>query len=117
MSLRVERPISNSYAVEASGWDSAHSFFVEKSELEWNDASGKCLTLAHSLRSGSLIFLRLLQPTSADRSLSVAYRVQPMGVTAEGQHQFLLSQIQPNRESEDKYFRKRVKSSDANGQG
>jgi hypothetical protein len=43
-----------------------------------------------------MIFLRLLQPMSADRSLPVAYHAQPTGVTPEGQQQFRLNQIQPH---------------------
>lgn len=91
-----QRPITDTYTVEASGWDSAQSFFVEKAELEWNEATGKHLTLTRSLWPGSMIFLRLLQPMSADRSLPVAYHAQPTGVTREGQKQFRLNQIQPH---------------------
>ena len=97
MLLIAPRPLTNSYPVEASGWDSNQSFFVEKAELRWNEATGKHLTLARSLCPGSMIFLRLLQPTSPDRSLPVAYRTQHIGVTADGQQQFRLNQIQPNR--------------------
>ena len=93
MPLTSQRPVTNSYPVEASGWDSAHSFFVEKSELEWNEKTGKCLTLTDSLCPGSIVFVRLLQPTSPDRSLAVAYHAQPIGVTAQGQQQFRLNQI------------------------
>jgi len=88
--------ISDSYPVEASGWDSTQSFFVEKSELEWNEVTGKHLTLSRSLCPGSMLFLRLLQPISRDRSLSVAYLAEHVGVTPDGQQQFRLSQIQPN---------------------
>jgi len=88
--------ISDSYPVEASGWDSTQSFFVEKSELEWNEVTGKHLTLSRSLCPGSMLFLRLLQPISQDRSLSVAYQAEHVGVTPDGQQQFRLSQIQPN---------------------
>ena len=45
----VHRPIINTYPVEASGWDREQVFFVEKSELEWNEETGKYLTLNHSL--------------------------------------------------------------------
>jgi hypothetical protein len=69
---------------------------VEKSELEWNVKTGKYLTLSRLLCSGSMIFVRLLQPTSPDRALPVAYHAQHLGVTAEGQQQFRLKQIQPN---------------------
>ena len=96
MLLTEQRPINNSYPVEASGWDISNTFFVEKSELEWKEGSGKHLTLSRSLSPGSMIFLRLLQPSSPERPLSVAYRVQHIGVTPEGQQRFRLKQVQPN---------------------
>jgi len=91
----VQHPLIDTYPVEASGWDSDHSFFVEKSELEWNEATGKHLTLSRSLNPGSMIFLRLLQPLSEDRTLPVAYYVQLIGTTPEGHKQFRLNQILP----------------------
>jgi hypothetical protein len=94
--LTAQHPITDTYPVEVSGWDSAQSFFVEKSELEWNEETGKHLTLSRSLVPGSMIFLRLLQPMSPERSLPVAYHAQSIGVSPEGQQQFRLSQIQPN---------------------
>jgi hypothetical protein len=100
--LTAEREVTDSYPVEASGWDSAQSFFVEKSEIEWNEVTGKHLTLTRSLCPGAMIFLRLLQPLSPDRALPVAYHAQPMGVTPEGQQQFRLNQIHPNTDTKDK---------------
>lgn len=88
--------ITSSYPVEASGWDSTQSFFVETCRLEWDEETGKCLVLTHSLRPGAMIFLRLLQPASPNRSLPVAYCAQLIGVTAEGQQRFRLKQIQLN---------------------
>jgi hypothetical protein len=79
MLLTAQRPITNSYPVEASGRDSEQAFFVEKCELEWSEETGRHLTLTRSLCQGSLIFLRLLQPTSSDRALPVAYQVQKVG--------------------------------------
>jgi len=79
--LIAQDHVTDSYPVEASGWDSAQSFFVEKSELKWDEVSGKYLTLSRLLSPGSMIFLRLLQPISQDRSLSVAYQAQHVGVT------------------------------------
>lgn len=72
------------------------SFFVEKSELEWNEETGKYLALSHSLLPGAMIFLRLLQPASPDRSLPAAYYAQLIGVTSEGLQRFRLKQIQQN---------------------
>ncbi len=99
--LSVRNPITNSYPVEASGWGSDQSFFVEKSELEWNEETGKYLTLTRSLSPGAMIFLRLLMPTSRDRSLPVPYHAQAVGLTAEGQRQFRLEQVQLNGASKD----------------
>lgn len=45
MLLTVQRPITNSYPVEVSGWDDQQSFFVERCELEWKEETGKHLTL------------------------------------------------------------------------
>lgn len=102
MLLTAQSHITDTYPVEASGWDSSQSFFVEKSELEWNEVTGKYLRLSRSLCPGSMIFLRLLQPMSPDRSLPVAYHAQPMGITPEGQQQFRLNLIQPIGNSNDK---------------
>ena len=101
MLLTAQDHVTDSYPVEASGWDNAQSFFVEKSELRWDEATGKHLTLSRLLCPGSMIFLRLLQPISQERSLSVAYQAQHVGVTADGQQKFRLSQIQPNSVSKD----------------
>jgi hypothetical protein len=101
MIVTAQRPFTNSYPVEASGWDSNQFFFVERCELEWNEETGKFLALTRSLCPGAMIFVRLLEPTSADRSLPVAYRAQHIGVTAAGQQQFRLNQLQPNGSSKD----------------
>jgi hypothetical protein len=93
--------VTDSYPVEASGWDSDQTFFVEKSELRWDEPTGKHLTLSRCLCPGSLVFLRLLQPISLDRSLSVAYRAEHVEVTSDGQQKFRLIQIQPNSISKD----------------
>src|SRR5438552_5686111 len=77
-------------------------FFLSRSQSLIGKESGKYLTLTHSRCPGSLIFLRLLQTTSPERSLPVAYRAQHVGVTAEGHQQFRLKQVQPNCDSIDK---------------
>jgi hypothetical protein len=104
MLLTAARPLTDSYPVEVSGWDSSQSFFVEKADLQWNEETGKHLMLRRSLCPGSMIFLRLLQPLSADRSLPVAYHAQHIGVTTEGQHQFRLNQIQPKGGTKDTWM-------------
>jgi len=96
MLLTAQHPISSTYPVEASGWDSDNFFFVEKCDLEWNEETGKYLTLTHSLCPGATIFLRLLLSTTPGRSLPMAYHSQPTGMTPVGQRRFRLDQMQPN---------------------
>lgn len=98
----AEKPVTNTYPVEVSGWDCSQTFFVEKCELEWSENAGKCLSLSRSLSPGSMIFLRLLLPTSPDRSLPVAYHAYPAGRSPDGHQLFRLNQIQPNFASQNR---------------
>ena len=95
MSLSVRFPISSLYRVEVSGWDKSQTFFVEKSELEWNEDSGKHVTLSSAVPDGSVVFLRLIQPLSADRSQSVPYETEFLSVTPEGHNQFRQHPVSP----------------------
>ena len=90
MILSAQCPTTSLYRVEVSGWDKNQAFFVEKSELEWNEESGKQIALNHTVPDGAVIFLRLLQPISTDRSHPVAYEAEFVSVTPDGQHQFRL---------------------------
>jgi len=42
--------------IEVSGWDEDEIFFVEKSELSWDDFAGKHISLKHMLAEGALVF-------------------------------------------------------------
>src|SRR6267154_6374807 len=95
MLLIAQDRATDSYPVEASGWDRAPSFFVEKSELKWDEVTSKHLTLSRLLSPGSMIFLRLWQPIFQDRSSLWLIRLNA-SVTRDGQQQFRLSQIQQN---------------------
>jgi hypothetical protein len=95
MSLSARFPITSLYRVEVSGWDKSQTFFVEKSELEWNEESGKHVTLSSAVPDGSVVFLRLIQPLSADRSQSVPYETEFLSVTPDGLHQFRLHPVSP----------------------
>src|SRR5258708_31187454 len=99
--LLTPQDVTDSYPVEASGWDIAHSFFVEKAELKWDEVTGKHLTLSRSLCPGTMTFLRLLQPISQDRSLSVSYQAQHAATTAHGKQELRLTRLQPNSFSTD----------------
>lgn len=98
MLLQAHSPITEVYPVEVSGWDITHVFFVEKSELTWNEEMGKHVVLRHALPEGAMIFLRLLQPASDDRAFPVAYEAKLDGYAPDGRHEFLLRQVQPHRE-------------------
>jgi hypothetical protein len=95
MLLSARFPLTGLYRVEVSGWDQNHAFFVEKSELEWNEASGKRVALTNAVPDGAVIFLRLLHSLSADRPHPVPYEVEFVAETPEGQRQFRLHPVSP----------------------
>ena len=92
MILTAEHP-ANLYRVEVSGWDDNKAFFVENSELEWSDDSGKQVTLKRGLNNGTVVFLRLLQPISNDRPRPVAYEAELVAGDEEGLRQFRLRPV------------------------
>ena len=101
MILSARFPITSLYRVEVSGWDKNQAFFVEKSELEWNEESGKHVALRSPVPDGAVVFLRLLQPLSPDRSHPVPYEVELLASTSEGQQQFRLHPVSPRTEEHD----------------
>jgi hypothetical protein len=88
-------PIASNYRVEVSGWDEDEIFFVEKSELSWDDLAGKHISLKRMLGQGALVFIRVLQPTSLERSFPIAYETEFIGCDTQGCHEFRLSLVQP----------------------
>ena len=64
------------YPVEVSGWDDRNEFFVEKTELHWVQGSGKHLELVHPIVSGTLLFLRLIDPKGIERVHPVPFRAE-----------------------------------------
>ena len=95
----ARHPLQSTYCVEVSGWDDSQSFFVENSELSWDEETGKHLTLSHRLCPGTMIFVRLLQPTASERTFPVAYHAEPLAATPDGQQKFRLKCIQPSNAS------------------
>jgi hypothetical protein len=51
------------------------------------------VTLSRTLSDGAVVFLRLLQPMSTDRSHPVAYEAELVSSTERGQQQFRLRPI------------------------
>lgn len=95
MGLPTPFPIANVYRVEVSGWDRNELYFVEKSELEWNEEFGKQLTLRRPLRDGAIVFVRLLQPVSIAQANAVAYKTEGNGEKRDGQYLFRLKPVLP----------------------
>ena len=86
----------NSYSVEISGWDASDDFFVEKTDLTWTADGMKEISLHRSVREGSVIFVRLMQPVaSADNYPIACQAVKVMEHAASGHAHILLSQLRP----------------------
>jgi hypothetical protein len=98
MFMTSYQPVANFYPVEVSGWDASESFFVEKSELKWEEDAGKQVILHRMLREGAHIFVRLIQSFSSERSHPIPYEAHYSGHTAKGQWQFRLLPVKPRAE-------------------
>jgi hypothetical protein len=90
-------PATSHYSVEVSGWDTSETFFVEKCELGWNEQSAKHVVLRRMLPEGAHVFVRLLQPMSAERSYSVPYEAHSASSRPDGHYQFLLIAVHRGR--------------------
>lgn len=95
MAAIEHQPLASIYSVEVSGWDHSHVFFVERSELCWNEESGKQLTLSRRLPPRAMIFVRLLQPTDGERAFPVAYEAEPLCDISDKLQRFRLTRVVP----------------------
>lgn len=87
--------VSSSYPVETSGWDLDENFFVEKTELNWND-DVKRVNLQHSVRVGAVIFVRLLASYTQVTVCPVAYEVVQINPNPMLRHyEVMLSRLHP----------------------
>jgi hypothetical protein len=88
-------PLKQSGLVEISGWDEDEIFFVERSEVDWDEFAGRHVTLTRMLTEGSIIFVRPIQPTAVHRANPIPYEAEFVGCSPEGHHQFRLNGVQP----------------------
>ena len=86
--------------VEVSGWDENEVFFVERSELGWDEYAGKHVTLTRMLSEGSIIFVRPIQPMAQHRANPIPYEAEFVGCNPQGNHQFRLNGVQPRHSRE-----------------
>ncbi|GAC1618957.1 MAG: hypothetical protein NVS9B13_07530 [Candidatus Acidiferrum sp.] len=93
MPLTTDRTITAAYRVEVSGWDLNETFFVENSAVCWDESAGKQVALNHMVDAGSMLFVRLLLPATAERTYPVAYVTEYLGKVGGRQYQFRLRQM------------------------
>jgi len=99
--MNPQFPEENDYPVEVSGWDSAENFFVEKTVLHWDEAEGKTVLLRCPLYEGTVVFLRLSQPTTQANNFPIAYRTKRIGAPDHrGLARVFLVQLRPRCEAE-----------------
>jgi hypothetical protein len=88
----------SSSRVEISGWDTDENFFVEKATLRNAREGRQRVALRVRLRVGSLVFLRLSEDLSLDRSVPIAYQVVKLAAnTVRKQREVELIQLHPRR--------------------
>jgi hypothetical protein len=94
----------SSCGVEASGWDAADNFFVEKTALRWSgDDSGE-VHLRCSLQPRAVIFLRRLHP--GGDSFPIAYRaVRIEQRNSDGKSRVLLSALRRRETHKEEFAR------------
>lgn len=86
---------ADSYRVEVSGWDASERFFVEKTSLSWGGEK-KEIHLRSTLREGSVLFVRLLQPLANVTNFPIAYQAQRISArNEEGYARIHLAQLRP----------------------
>jgi hypothetical protein len=94
MGLPIAAPTC--YPVETSGWDLDENFFVEKTELDWNDGE-KQVVLRHPVRLGAVLFVRLLTHYTHAAVCPVAYEVVRIShIPHLRQYEVLLNRLHPH---------------------
>jgi len=99
MSVSDALTLSECYRVEVSGWDENQSFFVEKSDLAWDDFAGKHISLHRMLPDGAMVFIRMLQPEGLGQAPPSVYKVEFVACDTDGHHQFRLNAVHPRYSS------------------
>lgn len=94
--MGLESEQTEGFRVEVSGWDASENFFVEKTMLSCRDKEKKEVLLRCALREGSLVFVRLLQPSPSENNLPIAYQASHIGARhADGRRRVDLAQLHP----------------------
>jgi hypothetical protein len=100
LGLSARFPTTSLYRVEVSGWDLDETYFVEKTDLEWDEVHGKRLHLSHPMKRGAVLFVRLLQPLASTSGYPIAYQADPhTALDEKGRYEIRLVQIRPKTRS------------------
>lgn len=95
--MSPQNTTSHSYIVEVSGWDAQERFFVEKTELEWDEQAGKRIRIRTPIERGSVLFIRLFDAGALD-ALPVTYEARDIRrQETSSLYEVSLVQMQPQR--------------------
>ena len=100
MAFAADHMVSHIYRVEVSGWDQEKSYFVEKSELEWDESGEKYVTLTREIPKDSMVFVRLLQAMSQQQSFPIPYVAELRQVAKSGERRFHLKSAHTHAKTE-----------------
>lgn len=85
----------SSYTVEVSGWDATETFFVENTDLTWTSDGIKEIILHRSVREGSVVFVRLIQPVTSSDNCPIACQALKVIEYSAGHAAIQLTQLRP----------------------
>ena len=88
-------PLTTSRLVEISGWDENASFFVERPVLATDDSTATYVSLSRMLAKRAVVFLRLFQPTSPQRTQPKVYEAEFLARDCDGHYRFRLDLVRP----------------------
>ncbi len=74
--MGVETLTATIYPIEISGWNVDGEFFVERTELRWNEKGEKRVSIREAVRDGSVVFARLMLQKSDSAAVPIAYQAE-----------------------------------------
>jgi hypothetical protein len=88
--------VITTHRIEVSGWDEHEAFFVEKTELEWNEKQNTRVRLRHVLRDAAVVFVRILQNSTQAHLCPIAYQVKATSELKNSHaHEYSLTRMDP----------------------
>jgi len=91
--MKIPAQDTSSYRVEVSGWDTFEKFFVEKTIVDWCPGEKREIRTCRTLREGSVVFVRLLQPFAKPGGFPIAYKALVVKKDAAGMTRAQLARL------------------------